>query len=182
MNPFVSSPLLRPGLCLLALTLVLACGELARQLPGSLWWQALFSPRLDDARQAVIHFSWLPRLVVCLLAGAALGLAGTLMQQVLRNPLASPTTLGVASGAQLALMMVTLFAPSWLLIGREWIAMAGGSLAMALVFALAWLKGLAVILQFMELQHAPARWRRTLIGAMTLIVLLILLAYGLSLR
>jgi iron complex transport system permease protein len=44
----------------------------------------------------------------------------------------------VASGAQLALMMVTLLAPSWLLIGREWIAMAGGSLAMGLVFALAW--------------------------------------------
>ena len=122
----------------MVLTLGLACAELARQLPGALWWQALFSPELDDARQAVVHFSWLPRLAICLLAGAALGLAGTLMQQVLRNPLASPTTLGVASGAQLALMMVTLLAPSWLLIGREWIAMAGGSLAMGLVFALAW--------------------------------------------
>ncbi|MGS3143596.1 Fe(3+)-hydroxamate ABC transporter permease FhuB [Aeromonas sanarellii] len=138
MNQFLPSSLLRPGLCLLALTLMLACGELARQLPQALWWQALFSPQLDDARQAVIHFSWLPRLAICLLAGAALGLAGTLLQQVLRNPLASPTTLGVASGAQLALMVVTLFAPAWLLIGREWIAMAGGSLAMGLVFALAW--------------------------------------------
>lgn len=138
MSSSLSSPLLRPGLCLLVLTLGLACAELARQLPGTLWWQALFSPELDDARQAVVHFSWLPRLAICLLAGAALGLAGTLMQQVLRNPLASPTTLGVASGAQLALMMVTLLAPSWLLIGREWIAMAGGSLAMGLVFALAW--------------------------------------------
>ncbi|WP_323949086.1 Fe(3+)-hydroxamate ABC transporter permease FhuB [Aeromonas caviae] len=138
MRSSLSSPLLRPGLCLLVLTLGLACAELARQLPGALWWQALFSPELDDARQAVVHFSWLPRLAICLLAGAALGLAGTLMQQVLRNPLASPTTLGVASGAQLALMMVTLLAPSWLLIGREWIAMAGGSLAMGLVFALAW--------------------------------------------
>ncbi|MBL0656682.1 Fe(3+)-hydroxamate ABC transporter permease FhuB [Aeromonas caviae] len=138
MRSSISSPLLRPGLCLLVLTLGLACTELARQLPGALWWQALFSPELDDARQAVVHFSWLPRLAICLLAGAALGLAGTLMQQVLRNPLASPTTLGVASGAQLALMMVTLLAPSWLLIGREWIAMAGGSLAMGLVFALAW--------------------------------------------
>ncbi|MBP4067480.1 Fe(3+)-hydroxamate ABC transporter permease FhuB [Aeromonas sp. MaB10011B] len=138
MSSSLSSPLLRPGLCLLVLTLGLACAELARQLPGALWWQALFSPELDDARQAVVHFSWLPRLAICLLAGAALGLAGTLMQQVLRNPLASPTTLGVASGAQLALMMVTLLAPSWLLIGREWIAMAGGSLAMGLVFALAW--------------------------------------------
>lgn len=138
MSSSLSSPLLRPGLCLLVLTLGLACAELARQLPGALWWQALFSPELDDARQAVVHFSWLPRLAICLLAGAALGLAGTLMQQVLRNPLASPTTLGVASGAQLALMMVTLLAPSWLLIGREWIAMAGGSLAIGLVFALAW--------------------------------------------
>ncbi|WP_421235447.1 Fe(3+)-hydroxamate ABC transporter permease FhuB [Aeromonas enteropelogenes] len=131
-------PLRRPSLILFGLTLSLACWELSRQLPASLWWQSLFSPELEDARQAVVYFSWLPRLAVTLLAGSALGLAGTLMQQVLRNPLASPTTLGVASGAQLALMMVTLFAPSWLLLGREWIAMAGGSLAMALVFALAW--------------------------------------------
>lgn len=138
MSHVLPAALLRPGLFLLLLIGALAGWDLAHQLPGSLWWQALFSPQLDDARQAVIHFSWLPRLAICLLAGAALGLAGTLMQQVLRNPLASPTTLGVASGAQLALMMVTLFAPSWLLIGREWIAMAGGSLAMGLVFALAW--------------------------------------------
>ncbi|WP_337075638.1 Fe(3+)-hydroxamate ABC transporter permease FhuB [Aeromonas veronii] len=138
MKRLLTSPLLRPVSILLGLTLSLACWELARQLPGALWWQSLFAPNLDDVSQAVVHFSWLPRLAVTLLAGAALGLAGTLMQQVLRNPLASPTTLGVASGAQLALMMVTLFAPSWLLLGREWIAMAGGSLAMALVFALAW--------------------------------------------
>lgn len=138
MKRLLTSPLLRPVSILLGLTLSLACWDLARQLPGAIWWQSLFAPNLDDVSQAVVHFSWLPRLAVTLLAGAALGLAGTLMQQVLRNPLASPTTLGVASGAQLALMMVTLFAPSWLLLGREWIAMAGGSLAMALVFALAW--------------------------------------------
>ena len=57
MSSSLSSPLLRPGLCLLVLTLGLACAELARQLPGALWWQALFSPELDDARQAVVHFS-----------------------------------------------------------------------------------------------------------------------------
>ncbi|MFM5360146.1 Fe(3+)-hydroxamate ABC transporter permease FhuB [Aeromonas veronii] len=138
MKRLLTSPLLRPVSILLGLTFLLAYWELACQLPGVLWWQSLFAPNLDDVSQAVVHFSWLPRLAVTLLAGAALGLAGTLMQQVLRNPLASPSTLGVASGAQLALMMVTLFAPSWLLLGREWIAMAGGSLAMALVFALAW--------------------------------------------
>ncbi|HAU4903626.1 TPA: iron ABC transporter permease, partial [Aeromonas hydrophila] len=138
MSQIFPSPLRLPVSLLLGLTLALAGWELAGQLPVARWLATLLSPDLTDAGQAVVHFSWLPRLAVCLLAGAALGLAGTLMQQVLRNPLASPTTLGVASGAQLALMMVTLFAPSWLLLGREWIAMTGGSLAMGLVFALAW--------------------------------------------
>ena len=52
----------------------------------------------------------------------------------------------------------------------------------ALVFALAWLKGLGVILEFMELRHAPALWRWGLIGGLTLIVALILLAYAIALR
>ncbi|WP_336291512.1 iron ABC transporter permease [Aeromonas dhakensis] len=138
MNQIFPSPLRLPVSLLLGLTLALAGWELAGQLSVARWLATLLSPDLTDTSQAVVHFSWLPRLAICLLAGAALGLAGTLMQQVLRNPLASPTTLGVASGAQLALMMVTLFAPSWLLLGREWIAMAGGCLAMGLVFALAW--------------------------------------------
>ena len=81
--------------------------------------------------------------------------------------------------AWLAMLVAT--AITWVLGRSGWVASAGLA-GMALVFALAWLKGLAVILQFMELQHATARWRRTLIGALTLIVLLILLAYGLSLR
>ncbi len=93
--------------------------------------------------QAVVHFSFWPRLAMALLAGAGLGLAGVLMQQVLRNPLASPTTLGVASGANLGLMMATLFLPDLLLWGREWVALAGGAAAMGGVFLLAWRSDLA---------------------------------------
>jgi iron complex transport system permease protein len=80
---------------------------------------------------------------MALLCGAALALAGTLMQQVLRNPLASPTTLGVSSGAQLGLLIATLWAPWALDYGREWVALAGGGLASLLVFALAWRRALA---------------------------------------
>ena len=54
MNRFVSSPLLRPGLCLLALTLVLACGELARQLPGVRIVN--FGHLGDDAQRATNSF------------------------------------------------------------------------------------------------------------------------------
>ena len=52
----------------------------------------------------------------------------------------------------------------------------------ALVFGLAWLKGLGVILEFMELRHAPPLWRRALIGGPSVIVALILLAYWVALR
>ncbi|PRY65258.1 iron complex transport system permease protein [Vreelandella songnenensis] len=107
--------------------------------------QALFSPDLDQVDDLLLHFTWWPRLAVALLAGGGLALAGVLMQQVLRNPLAAPTTLGVASGANLALMAATLMAPGLLVVGREWVALAGGALAMGLVFALAWRRGLAPV-------------------------------------
>ena len=51
---------------------------------------------------------------------------------------------------------------------------------MAVVFGLAWFKGLGVILVFMELSHAPALWRRLLIGTLLVVVALILLAYAVS--
>ncbi|MBM3117587.1 Fe(3+)-hydroxamate ABC transporter permease FhuB [Jeongeupia naejangsanensis] len=127
---------------LFVLTLGLSIGWLDRQLPDTLWLSGLFDPDLADPRQLVVHYAWLPRLALCLLAGAALGLAGMLLQQVLRNPLASPTTLGATSGAQLALLLATLFAPS-LLAGREWVALFGAGAALGLVYALTWRRPLS---------------------------------------
>ncbi|RKR06549.1 iron complex transport system permease protein [Kushneria sinocarnis] len=142
----MTRPALTPGqLCsLLALCCLAMVGyRLHQLLPVEQWLTALHAPRDERIDQIVVHFSLLPRLCVALLGGAALGLAGTLMQQVLKNPLASPTTLGVASGAQLALVVVSLWAPGWLVAGREWVALLGGGLATLLVFALAWRRGLA---------------------------------------
>ncbi len=83
-------------------------------------------------------YAWLPRLVVALLAGAALAAAGAVMQQVLRNPIASPLTLGVAAGAQLALSVLTLAAPAALAAFAEPAAVAGGAGALGLVLLLTW--------------------------------------------
>lgn len=107
--------------------------------------KTLVAPSLQEVDELLLYYAWWPRLVVALLAGGGLALAGVLMQQVLRNPLASPTTLGVASGANLALMAATVLAPGLMALGREWVALAGGGLAMGLVFALAWRRGLAPI-------------------------------------
>lgn len=107
-------------------------------LPRELWWQALWSPDLDSPNQVLLHFSFAPRLLVSLMVGAALGLAGTLFQQILRNPLAEPVTLGVAAGANLALSVTTIWAPTLLIHGLEAVTLAGAGLATLALFSFAW--------------------------------------------
>jgi ferric hydroxamate transport system permease protein len=53
----------------------------------------------------VLSYSTLPRLATALLAGAALALSGALFQQVLRNPLADRTTLGVSAGRDIVALL-----------------------------------------------------------------------------
>jgi len=96
-----------------------------------------------SSRSITLYFSWWPRLVTTLLAGAGLAIAGVLMQQVLRNPLASPATLGVASGANLALLMATLFTPNLMLWSASAVATFGGVTSMLVVFTLAWRSALS---------------------------------------
>ena len=86
--------------------------------------------------------SLLPRAVIALIAGAALGLSGALLQRVLRNPIADASTLGIASGAELALVFSLGFLPLLGGISRELIAFAGGFGAVAIVLALSWRRGL----------------------------------------
>ncbi|MEN2989740.1 Fe(3+)-hydroxamate ABC transporter permease FhuB [Tistrella sp. BH-R2-4] len=97
----------------------------------------------DPVLDAIIRWHGvLPRVAISIIAGAALGLSGLLLQRVLRNPLAEPTTLGISSGAQLALVAATLFAPKLLAGSREPVAFAGGIAAVTLVLALTWRRGL----------------------------------------
>ncbi len=89
-----------------------------------------------DVARMVLFYATLPRMATALLAGAALALSGALFQQVLRNPLASPTTLGISAGANLALAIATLFFPALLGIGRDLVALTGSAVAAGLVFAI----------------------------------------------
>jgi ferric hydroxamate transport system permease protein len=124
----------------------LSLRHFAEMLPADLWWRAFTDPDTKDLRQIVLHESVLPRIVVCLLSGAQLSLAGAIFQQVLRNPLAEPTTLGVSAGASLALTLVTLVAPQWLFGGgQEWVALMGAVIAILVVLALAWRRRLAPV-------------------------------------
>lgn len=83
----------------------------------------------------------LPRAVLAALAGAAFGVAGTLIQSVARNPLASPDVIGVTQGAGLAATVALTSGAAAVLVAPA--ALVGGLVAAVLVFALGARHGLA---------------------------------------
>lgn len=103
----------------------------ARDVPLDVVWETLFGTSADQEAETVLSLR-IPRTVLGLLAGAALGVAGALIQAVTRNPLADPGILGVNSGSAFAVAIaVGVFGitspPSYL-----WFAF-GGALATTIV-------------------------------------------------
>ena len=72
-------------------------------------WPAIFEGEgLLETEQIIVAELRLPRMIAALIGGAALALAGLLMQTLFRNPLAGPSVLGISSGSSLAVAFVTL--------------------------------------------------------------------------
>ncbi|MEV1290763.1 iron ABC transporter permease [Pseudonocardia sp. NPDC049635] len=103
-------------------------------------WLALtdpVDPRISATDAVVVRTLRLPRTVAGVIVGAALGLAGALMQALTRNPLADPGVLGVNAGASFCVVLVIG------VLGGGALAMALGGLigaagAVAVVILLAW--------------------------------------------
>ena len=83
-----------------------------------------------------------PRIMIAIVAGAAIAVSGVLLQAVMKNPLADPGIIGISSGASLAAVLVTAFFPSWYFF-TPLIAFLGGMLAFFLVYSLSWKQGLS---------------------------------------
>lgn len=131
--------LLWSGLAFAAL--VLFTMQVVQQWPAPAAGDAL-SQDMAALEWIILLHGTLPRAGMALAGGAALGLAGLLLQRVLRNPLAEPSTLGIAAGAQLAMTVATIYAPLLMEHAREPVALVGGLLAVGLVLALTWRRGL----------------------------------------
>ena len=91
------------------------------QLPGILMGES--GDRID---RLVVRELRVPRLILSLFSGAALGLSGAILQFVLRNPLASPELLGVSAGASLAMAVILLLNAPVLFALHPVVALAGG--------------------------------------------------------
>ncbi|HBN51381.1 MAG TPA: Fe(3+)-hydroxamate ABC transporter permease FhuB, partial [Thalassospira sp.] len=91
----------------------------------------------SGTQSLLLTHGWVPRFLISFVAGAGLATAGALFQHTLKNPLASPSTLGLAGGAKLFLTLATLYVPGALVIGHDMIALLGALVVGMLVFALA---------------------------------------------
>jgi iron complex transport system permease protein len=95
----------------------------------------------DKGDVFIIQRLRLPRIEAAVVVGAAFGLAGALFQSTLRNPLASPDILGIASGASLG-AVIGLLALGLSGVALSGLAFAGAGTIALLIWLLAWRKGL----------------------------------------
>ncbi len=107
-----------------------------RGYPPSEVWRALAVGE-TDATAIIIRDLRLPRAVLAVACGAALGLSGALMQGLARNPLAEPGLMGVNAGAALAVVCVLTIVPQAGFATIILAAAIGAMLAAGLVFGLA---------------------------------------------
>lgn len=101
--------------------------------------QRLFSG--SDADMAAIIDLRFPRILVAMFAGAALSVAGVLLQAIMKNPLADAGFIGISAGASFTQLVIVSFFPLYFFM-TPLAAFIGGALACFFVFFLSWKSGL----------------------------------------
>lgn len=105
----------------------------------------------NDMHQTVIHSFRLPRILIALLVGMSLAVAGGILQGVIRNPLASPDIIGLTGGASVAVVgFLAIFSDdnNSLVVSINWLplsAFIGASVTAIIVYILAWKNGVSPI-------------------------------------
>ncbi|MGO1543369.1 MAG: FecCD family ABC transporter permease [Gulosibacter sp.] len=98
-------------------------------------WTYYFFPD-GSADSNIIHQQRVPRTILGIIVGAALGVAGALMQSLTRNPLADPGVLGINAGASVAVVLVVALTGVSGISFYLWFAFAGAALASIAVYSL----------------------------------------------
>ncbi|PXY37746.1 FecCD family ABC transporter permease [Prauserella flavalba] len=123
------------ALVALVLLVLLSIWLGSKSIPFTATWDVLWNN--DGSNDAVIiHEYRIPRTLLGLLVGAALGLAGALMQVLTRNPLADPGLLGVTMGASTGVVVSLGFLGIASVLGYVWFAFAGAAIASLVVYVI----------------------------------------------
>jgi iron complex transport system permease protein len=134
---------LRRGLPIIALTgAAMVAAVIAAPFIGStpIAFARVFNrsiPFHDNLDAQIFFLARLPRALAAGVVGGSLAAAGVVFQGLLRNPLATPYTLGVSAGAALGAMIAITFSAALPVGGVASASLAGAALAVAIVYALA---------------------------------------------
>ena len=135
-RPSLRSLGLVASLTALAAVLVCSIAVGSKPIPLHTVLDALFHYDSSSNDHLIIRSLRIPRTVVGLMVGAALGLAGAVMQGVARNPLADPGILGVEAGASLFVVVAIHSFGIASVLGYVWFAFAGAAFTSVVVYAL----------------------------------------------
>lgn len=124
---------------LLGLTIIYAATTGSVQISYMEFITGLFDS--TNEKMAAIRDLRFPRIFVAIFAGAALSVAGVLLQAIMRNPLADAGIIGISSGAAFTKLFIVSFFPAYFFFSPI-AAFIGGAIACLLVFALSWKSGL----------------------------------------
>jgi iron complex transport system permease protein len=119
----------------LGLVVVASVALGSRSIPLPTTWRLLWEPD-GSSESVIVHDLRIPRTLLGLGVGTALGLAGALMQALTLNPLAEPGLLGVNLGASTGVVFAIAFLGVGSLTGYIWFAFVGAALTSAAVFVL----------------------------------------------
>ena len=164
-----TAALMACALAALALTAVVGMGLGSHPIEASTVVEAVVAYDPANDAHLIVVLSRVPRIVLGVVVGAALGLAGALMQSVTRNPLADPGILGVNAGASLFVVIAIAFCGVSEVSGYVWFSFAGAAAAALVVYLLGSARGHAASPVRIALAGTAVS---IVIGALTQMVLL----------
>lgn len=124
------------ALVVLAIVTLLSIAFGSKPIPLGGVFEALFSYDAGINDHLVVRSLRVPRTALGLVVGAALGIAGAVMQGITRNPLADPGILGIEAGASLAVVLGISLLGMGSLGAYVWLAFLGAGAASVVVYAL----------------------------------------------
>ncbi|MBM7704560.1 FecCD family ABC transporter permease [Metabacillus iocasae] len=147
----ISATIIMSTLLVLLLGLFLLSAGMGELFIGPLNIIQIIFGQGSEFEQLIVTSFRLPRIIIAILAGICLAVAGAILQGLVRNPLASPDLIGLTGGASVAVVLfLTLFSDEnhSLTVSIHWLplsAFIGASVVALLLYVLAWKGGVSPI-------------------------------------
>lgn len=133
-RPLIASLIMLVGIIVLCVSIGVSISFGAVDIKLATVWDAIFNNKSDITSHQIIIELRLPRAIAAVLVGAALAVSGAIMQGMTRNPLASPSIMGVTDGSAFAIAIAFAFYPETSYVGLLMWSFIGAGIGALIVF------------------------------------------------